>query len=576
MVSPPEPQPPVASHVSVGGFDPRLSACGLADYLESVAGRVLRCRVKFSSAPPGTFPDFQRRPFAASADASRRRRAPDAFRAPRGPVVPLHAFVKKQEVPVVLRDMELNVHQEPGFGQPRDDLFFSVQGEGLMFPVLFLVNVLVHKGIVNDHQLTSDFFGLLKKEKDDVNVAALTELLGEKLQLRNKSAWFFAEDGATTAASIREWMGQFPSNNVAKHAARMGQCFTSSYATVVMRLDEERPHPNEASGSDLDGDVYFVTWDRNLIPPKKESFPPMDYSPAEVKFLPRRALQHVTIFESQYYQISVPLWVSMFAEDIVDFFLKNMINETLGRICNAHVVHADSSNSGAMDAKCIQLAELAATAVDFPKTGKMVAMPASLRPQQYLDFMGKEDDISYKSEKIIGRLYRSIQVYKLGISLEDFTSNNVPYDASLEVPGALHFIADAWQCKCSYESKLNGLLNQYSVHTEAELVTGEIWSLTKRNKKKNDQIKERLKHAYSKLHQEFRKMFETIEVDRCKISDSQKNKLYEMKASAWYQVTYHPEWIQRSRKMIEFDGKEMPARLSFAWIAVDYLTRIKN
>nr|CAB3480338.1 unnamed protein product [Digitaria exilis] len=476
MVSPPEPQPPVASHVSVGGFDPRLSACGLADYLESVAGRVLRCRVKFSSAPPGTFPDFQRRPFAASADASRRRRAPDAFRAPRGPVVPLHAFVKKQEVPVVLRDMELNVHQEPGFGQPRDDLFFSVQGEGLMFPVLFLVNVLVHKGIVNDHQLTSDFFGLLKKEKDDVNVAALTELLGEKLQVF---------------------------------------CLCKRLKNAQSRAAKNNKNLTKIAAN---------------------------YS----------------------------------AEDIVDFFLKNMINETLGRICNAHVVHADSSNSGAMDAKCIQLAELAATAVDFPKTGKMVAMPASLRPQQYLDFMGKEDDISYKSEKIIGRLYRSIQVYKLGISLEDFTSNNVPYDASLEVPGALHFIADAWQCKCSYESKLNGLLNQYSVHTEAELVTGEIWSLTKRNKKKNDQIKERLKHAYSKLHQEFRKMFETIEVDRCKISDSQKNKLYEMKASAWYQVTYHPEWIQRSRKMIEFDGKEMPARLSFAWIAVDYLTRIKN
>ncbi|KAF8692040.1 hypothetical protein HU200_039989 [Digitaria exilis] len=1237
MVSPRDSPPPAASHVSVGGFDPRLSARDLAEYLESVAGRVWRCRVKSSSPPPGTFPDFHRRPspilLPAAADASirassaprrrrrapydddefrpapppppgtyppfqrrplsaphasrgaRRRRAPPngdyndddeyAFRAaapPRGPVVPPHAFVifatpeaarrasaaasdlivrgpstssssaraaaarslgaarpfrfedarvevgnlfapdalavawrapedgskdgldfvvdpltntcrlvftldavafvapgsrdasatlrcdvklefsfldidevvvlfrdeslllklsaapflyyrtaaddvhqtvpfdlfdddgdhdpwvrttdftpseaiarcwvyrvtfrawlwpkmkdalahmKRQGVRVVLCDIGLDVRDEPGFGQPReDDLLFFVKAEGIRFDVLFLVNVLVHKGILNEHQLTSEFFGLLKKEEDGVNVVALTELLGEKPQvfylcqrlknaqsraaknnqvlhlnrnrkiagdhsaevrslvitptrayclppevqisnrvirhyhrvadrflrvtfmdegmqplnihafnlypapivkdmmsnllqqkttihrrvqtiltkgfsmcgrkysflafssnqLRNRSAWFFAEDGTTTAASIREWMGQFPSHNVAKHAARMGQCFTSSYATVVMQSDEvnesledvehngynfsdgigkitpflamevakrlplinnytpsayqiryagfkgvlavwpgpsdgvqislrpsmrkfesthsvlevvswtrfqpaflnrqiitlltclgvpddifwqmqeamlhnldrmlsdrhaayqvvtnccsghgaipgtmlsagfspatephlksmllairssqlqgllektkifvpkgrwlmgcldelgileqgqcfirasvpslnksaevivgtivmaknpclhpgdvrileavdvpelhhlvdclvfpkkgERPHPNEASGSDLDGDVYFVTWDRNLVPPMKKSFPPMDYSPAEVKLLPRRVLQH----------------------DIVDFFLKNMINEILGQICNAHVVHADSSNSGAMDAKCIQLAELAATAVDFPKTGKMVAMPPSLRPQQYPDFMGKEDDISYKSEKIIGRLYRSIQRYKLGISLEDFTSNDVPYDASLEVPGASHFIADAWQCKCSYESKLNGLLNQYSVHTEAELVTGEIWSLTERNKRKNNEIKERIKHAYSKLHQEFRNIFESLGADRCQTSEDKKNLVYEMKASAWYQVTYHPEWIQRSRKMIELDGKEMPARLSFAWIAVDYLTRIK-
>ena len=57
-------------------------------------------------------------------------------------------------------------------------------------------------------------------------------------QLRKRSAWFFAEDGTTTTASIRQWMGQFPSNNVAKHAARMGQCFTSSYATVIIQPDE--------------------------------------------------------------------------------------------------------------------------------------------------------------------------------------------------------------------------------------------------------------------------------------------------------------------------------------------------
>jgi RNA-dependent RNA polymerase len=181
-----------------------------------------------------------------------------------------------------------------------------------------------------------------------------------------------------------------------------------------------------------------------------------------------------------------------------------MVSEILGPISNAHVVHADRSKYGAMDDKCIKLAELAATAVDFPKTGKIVTMPPFLRPQEYPDFMGKEDDISYKSEKILGRLYRSIQQYILVRSLEDFSRNDVPYDTNLEVHGAIQFLEDAWQCKCLYESKLNGLLNQYGVSTEAELVTGEIWSLTERNKRRKNEIKERLKHAYSKLHQEFR------------------------------------------------------------------------
>jgi RNA-dependent RNA polymerase len=252
-----------------------------------------------------------------------------------------------------------------------------------------------------------------------------------------------------------------------------------------------------------------------------------------------------------------------------------MVNEILGLISNAHVVHADASKYGAMDDKCIQLAELAATAVDFPKTGKMVTMPPSLRPQEYPDFMGKEDGISYKSEKILGKLYRSIEQYNLGRSLEDFVRNDVPYDTKLEVPGSSYFLADAWECKCSYESQLNGLLNQYGVRTEAELVTGEVYSLMESNKSKKNEIKERLKHAHSKLHREFRNIFETIRADNGEIFDDKKNLVYEMKASAWYQVTYHPNWIKCSRKATEFDGKEMPARLSFAWIAVDYLARIK-
>lgn len=46
-----------------------------------------------------------------------------------------------------------------------------------------------------------------------------------------------------------------------------------------------RPHPDECSGSDLDGDNYFVCWDRDLIPPYQ--FLPMDYRPEPAKDLSR-------------------------------------------------------------------------------------------------------------------------------------------------------------------------------------------------------------------------------------------------------------------------------------------------
>ncbi|CAN6479815.1 unnamed protein product [Victoria cruziana] len=52
---------------------------------------------------------------------------------------------------------------------------------------------------------------------------------------------------------------------------------------IVFPQKGERPHPNECSGSDLDGDLYFVCWDPALIPPRQ--IEPMDYDPAPPKVL---------------------------------------------------------------------------------------------------------------------------------------------------------------------------------------------------------------------------------------------------------------------------------------------------
>jgi hypothetical protein len=54
-----------------------------------------------------------------------------------------------------------------------------------------------------------------------------------------------------------------------------------------------RPHTNECSGSDLDGDVYFVCWDSDLIPPQK--FPPMDYAAPQTTILDHDVTIEVTI-----------------------------------------------------------------------------------------------------------------------------------------------------------------------------------------------------------------------------------------------------------------------------------------
>ena len=72
-------------------------------------------------------------------------------------------------------------------------------------------------------------------------------------------------------------------------------------------------------------------------------------------------------------------------------------------------------------------------------------------------------------------------------------------------------------------------------------------------------MKERLKNAYSALRKEFRAIFESIEAPgqtEAVLDDDERNRVYEMKASAWYQVTYHPKWVQRSREALEPDREE--------------------
>ncbi len=44
----------------------------------------------------------------------------------------------------------------------------------------------------------------------------------------------------------------------------------------VAAFNSGRPHPNECSGGDLDGDLFFVSWEEDLVPSHIET--PMDYT----------------------------------------------------------------------------------------------------------------------------------------------------------------------------------------------------------------------------------------------------------------------------------------------------------
>ncbi|KAH6798690.1 RNA-dependent RNA polymerase 1 [Perilla frutescens var. frutescens] len=300
-----------------------------------------------------------------------------------------------------------------------------------------------------------------------------------------------------------------------------------------------RPHPNECSGSDLDGDIYFVCWDHELIPPKQVS--PMAYDSA-----PNTQLDHcVTI------------------EEVEEYFTNYIVNDSLGIISNAHTVFADKERDMALSSPCIELAKLFSIAVDFPKTGVPAEIPPHLRVKEYPDFMEKPDKTTYESQRIIGKLFREVKdIAPHATSLRSFTREVArrSYDTDMEVDGFRDYIDRAFDCKTEYDYKLGNLLDYYGIKTEAEILSGSIMKMSKTFDRRKDA--EAIGVAVRSLRNEARSWF--------KKGVESGDDVYAM-ASAWYHVTYHHDYWGCYN-----EGMKRDHYISFPWCVYDKLVQIKR
>jgi len=182
---------------------------------------------------------------------------------------------------------------------------------------------------------------------------------------------------------------------------------------VVFSSRGKRPAQEMMAGGDLDGDVYFVCWDRLLV---KLVYPviPVAYKgyKPEMEDAP----------------------VSEEIDDIIAFILKN---DCLGIICTLHTALSDfhchispdasftlnnahkiflkeCSGLGPMDPSCVMLSFLASYAVDFAKHGQCISfdnwkdMNSEMQKHGWPDFLEKEDKKSYISKSVLGQLYRQV------------------------------------------------------------------------------------------------------------------------------------------------------------------------
>ncbi|KAL2347793.1 hypothetical protein Fmac_001793 [Flemingia macrophylla] len=312
---------------------------------------------------------------------------------------------------------------------------------------------------------------------------------------------------------------------------------------VVFPQKGRRPHPNECSGSDLDGDIYFVSWDLDLIPPRQEN--PMDHAPSKA--------------------VNVDHDVTL--QEVQEYFAHYIVKDRLGIVASAHTVFADKDPERAMSPACIELAKLHSIAVDFAKSGVPAEIPQHLRVEEYPDFMEKPEKPSYQSNSIIGKLYREVKnVAQHKALTKPFTRRvaKQSYDHDMEIDGFKKYAATASEYKNMYDFKLRNLMDYYGIETEAEIVSGNILKMSKSFSDRKDL--EGINHAVMSLRKEARSWFNVM-IDKSNSQGDDANAI----ASAWYHVTYHPSYWGCYNQGLNRDHF-----LSFPWCVHDTLVQIKK
>ncbi|KAL2828374.1 RNA dependent RNA polymerase-domain-containing protein [Aspergillus pseudoustus] len=283
-----------------------------------------------------------------------------------------------------------------------------------------------------------------------------------------------------------------------------GHPLTEHKNCIVFSKKGKRDLPSQLSGGDLDGDLYNVIWDPDAVP--TQIFAPADYprvNPIDIGRPVKR-------------------------EDMAEFFIDFMQSDRLGVIATKHMILADQMEIGTSHSECKKLAELHSTAVDFSKSGvpvKFEDMPMmnryrpdflapgplayvhdkqEIKLEPYYIRPNPDDDEDsgpvhkyYRSEKILGKLYRAIDEHKIW-SREIHTSAhpnpkafwkklidslNVRCNAVGASPTWQHHAETARQIRTSYEHAIYDAMTTFSEHpvnpiTELEVFIGHILNKT--------------------------------------------------------------------------------------------------
>lgn len=300
---------------------------------------------------------------------------------------------------------------------------------------------------------------------------------------------------------------------------------------VVFPSNGPRPHPDECTGGDLDGDVFVVIWDERLIPEKDRVQEPMSFEADDPAAAPDE------------YQSTDDLC-------LIDFYINSIRDDILGIASNAHLALCDKSEQGSFDENAKKLARICSKQVDSLRAASDLALVRQYAPKEYPDFMQSRDKPLYPSTGVLGKMYRRCKTLMVSTTSEN-ARPSIPRDEEYLVRGYETYLAGAETVYRQYKLRLTALLQMSGATSEAELFTGMIVEPPSIHKANYFRFGEQCKDAFYALQDSFREQFHS---QYGNLSDTEHQKV----AAAWYFVAYN-------------DNDTKTRYLSFPFIVIKFL-----
>lgn len=248
--------------------------------------------------------------------------------------------------------------------------------------------------------------------------------------------------------------------------------------------NDKRPIQNQISGGDLDGDIYYVSWNKDIIDGIiKRNVPPQE-DPKYPSQMNNNTNNNNAISKN----------ISM--NDVILSHINTMKNDLVPLISNLYLAHADNDLiHGPFNEKCKMLSDLFIIAIDSQKNGKFISQEIlseqKLLLNTYPDFLETDSYKSYKSPGILGILYRLCNEKEF---LDDYdyyeymNSYCMSYYLDLDLfdEKCLPYTHQMLKIYIKYENDLKALMQKYNFFDEISFFFNVDLHNSKNNKKIRD------------------------------------------------------------------------------------------